>query len=70
MELVQNSVIKKTTKNKEIFDCLDNYSFMAKNLRNTTNYIIKQCSRISIKSDINRASQIMKKANITINYKD
>lgn len=47
--LVENKTIKVKNKTKELFEQLDAYSLKAKNLKNATNYIIKQCSRISYK---------------------
>ena len=47
MILSETHSIKRKSKNKDLFSKIDRYSFASKNLRNFTNYIIKQCSRIS-----------------------
>ena len=49
MDLTQTISIKLKPSNKKLYNMLDSYSFCAKNLRNYTNYIINQCSRISYK---------------------
>lgn len=49
MLLVENHSIKQNRKNKALFNRIDEYCYLSKNLRNATNYIIKQCSRISYK---------------------
>ena len=49
MDLTQKISIKMKPNNKKLYTMLDSYSFCAKNLRNYTNYIINQCSRISYK---------------------
>lgn len=49
MILTETHSIKLNTKTKELFTTIDSYSLCSKNLRNYTNYIIKQCSRISYK---------------------
>ncbi|SDW45920.1 putative transposase [Lachnospiraceae bacterium KHCPX20] len=47
MILTETHSIKR--KNKDLYEKVDRYCFASKNLRNYTNYIIKQCSRISYK---------------------
>lgn len=49
MILSETHNIKKSNKSKDLFAKIDRFSFASKNLRNYTNYIIKQCSRISYK---------------------
>ena len=49
MILVEQHTIKLNNKNKELFERIDSFCYASKNLRNYTNYIIKQCSRISYK---------------------
>ena len=49
MLLVEKHSIKNTTKNRELFNLIDDYCYKSKNLYNSTNYIITQCSRISYK---------------------
>ena len=49
MILVEQHTIKFNNKNKELFERIDSFCYASKNLRNYTNYIIKQCSRISYK---------------------
>ena len=48
MLLVKHS-IKNITKNRELYNLIDDYCYKSKNLYNSTNYIITQCSRISYK---------------------
>lgn len=47
--LVEKQVIKRKHKTEPLFALLDSYCYKAKNLRNATNYIIKQCYRIHTK---------------------
>lgn len=49
MILSETHRIKCNSKNKSLFEKIDSYCYVSKNLRNHTNYIIKQCSRISRK---------------------
>ena len=49
MLLVEKKVIKRKRKTEPLFVLLDGYCYRAKNLRNATNYIIKQCYRIHTK---------------------
>ena len=49
MLLVEKQVIKRKHKTEPLFALLDGYCYRAKNLRNATNYIIKQCYRIHTK---------------------
>ena len=49
MLLVEKHSIKNTTKNRELYNLIDDYCYKSKNLYNSTNYIITQCSRISYK---------------------
>ena len=49
MLLVEKKVIKRKRKTEVLFSKLDGYCYKAKNLRNATNYIIKQCYRIHTK---------------------
>ena len=49
MLLVEKKVIKRKCKTEALFLKLDGYCYKAKNLRNVTNYIIKQCYRIHTK---------------------
>lgn len=49
MLLVEKKVIKRKRKTEILFKSIDEYCYQAKNLRNATNYIIKQCFRIHIK---------------------
>ena len=48
MILTEKHYISKR-KNPDLYSKIDDYCYKAKNLRNATNYIIKQCSRISYK---------------------
>ena len=48
MYLTEKKVFKKKV-NRDLYKQLDDYSFKAKNLKNATNYLIKQCSRIGYK---------------------
>ncbi len=47
MILTETHSIKKTKSTVALFNKIDDFCFKAKNLRNATNYIITQCSRIS-----------------------
>ena len=49
MLLVEKQVIKRKHKTEHLFTKLDGYCYKAKNLRNATNYVIKQCYRIHTK---------------------
>ena len=49
MILTEQHIIKRKPKTEKLFQKIDGYCYSAKNLRNMTNYIIKQCSRISYK---------------------
>ena len=49
MLLVEKHSIKNITKNRELYNLIDDYCYKSKNLYNSTNYIITQCSRISYK---------------------
>ena len=49
MILTEMHTIKRNKKTEDLFKQIDGYCFASKNLRNSTNYLIKQCSRISRK---------------------
>ena len=49
MILTEKHIIKRKSKTEELFQKIDGYCYSAKNLRNATNYLITQCSRISYK---------------------
>lgn len=49
MILTKTKTTKKKEKTKKAYEAVDEFCFNAKNLKNYTNYIIKQCSRISKK---------------------
>lgn len=46
MLLTEKEVIKRKVKTQALFALIDSYCYKAKNLRNATNYVIKQCYRI------------------------
>ena len=48
MYLTEKKIFKKKV-NKDLYKQMSDYSFKAKNLKNATNYLIKQCSRIGYK---------------------
>lgn len=45
----ERHIIRKKHKNRKLYKKVDGYCYLYKNLRNATNFIIKQCSRISYK---------------------
>ena len=49
MILTEAHKIKKNKKTEDLFKQIDGFCFASKNLRNSTNYLIKQCYRISRK---------------------
>ena len=49
MILVESHKLKRKSKYQSLYENIDSYCFASKNLRNYTNYIIKQCSRIHYK---------------------
>lgn len=49
MILTETHIIKKKSKTQKLYDVIDDYCYKSKNLRNYTNYLITQCSRISYK---------------------
>lgn len=49
MLLTEQHIIKRKPKTEKLFQKIDGYCYSAKNLRNATNYITTQCSRISYK---------------------
>ena len=49
MILVESHNLKRKSKYQSLYEDIDSYCYASKNLRNYTNYIIKQCSRIHYK---------------------
>lgn len=49
MILVESHKLKRKSKYQSLYENIDSYCYTSKNLRNYTNYIIKQCSRIHYK---------------------
>ena len=49
MILVEKHSIKRKSKTKELYKIIDDFCYKSKNLYNSANYLITQCSRISYK---------------------
>ena len=47
MILAEKHSIKNNRKNRELFERIDKYCYLSKNLYNAANYLVTQCTRIS-----------------------